>query len=104
MANERSFCFIIAIDDLATIGKPAYLSMPEFLVGCHYNEEEISRHLEKKLGYWPVQVNGNKFATDEIVEKTVRSCEGTDFSWLSSKFSRTLPQIPTLAVRITEHS
>ena len=22
--------------------------MPKFLAGCHYNEEEISRHLKKK--------------------------------------------------------
>jgi hypothetical protein len=28
-------------------GKLAYLSMPKFLAGCHYNEEEISWHLKK---------------------------------------------------------
>jgi hypothetical protein len=53
--------------------------MPKFLAGCHYNEEEINRHLKKDIGYWPVQMNGNKFATGEIL----RSCEGADFSWLS---------------------
>jgi hypothetical protein len=43
--------------------------MPKFLANCHYNEEEISRHLKRKekrkekKGYWPVQINGNKFAT-----------------------------------------
>ena len=26
--------------------------MPKFLTGCHYNEEEISRHLRKDIGYW----------------------------------------------------
>ena len=56
--------------------------MPKFLAGCHYNEEETSRHLTKKhIGYWPVQMNGNKFATG-------RSCEGVDFRWLSPKVSR----------------
>jgi hypothetical protein len=46
--------------------------MPKFLAGCHYNEEEISRHLKKKIiGYWPVQMNGNKFATRQIVKKSV---------------------------------
>ena len=64
--------------------------MPKFLTGCHYNEEEISRHLRKNIGYWPVQINGNKFATGQILEKTSRSCEGADFSWLSSKVSRNL--------------
>jgi hypothetical protein len=28
-------------------------------------------------------------------EKTGRSCEGADFSWLSSKVSRTLPLVPS---------
>ena len=45
--------------------------MPKFLAGCHYNEEEISRHLKKIMGYWPVQINGNKTATGEILGKPV---------------------------------
>jgi hypothetical protein len=64
--------------------------MPKFLAGCHYNEEEISRHLEKNVGYWPVQMNGNKFATGQILKIPGRSCEGADYSWLSSKVSRTV--------------
>ena len=64
--------------------------MPKFLAGCHYNEEEISQNLRKNRRYWPVQINGNKFATSQILEKTGGSCEGADFSWLSSKVSRTL--------------
>jgi hypothetical protein len=35
-------------------------------------------------------MNGNKFATSQILEKTGRSCEGADLSWLSSKVSQTL--------------
>ena len=51
--------------------------MPKFLADCHYNEEEISRHLKKKIvGYWPVQMNGNKFATGEILRKPVEVVEG----------------------------
>ena len=45
--------------------------MPKFLTGCHYNEEEISRHLKKSIGDWPVQINGNKFATGQILKKPV---------------------------------
>jgi hypothetical protein len=45
--------------------------MLKFLTGCHYNEEEISRHLEKGIGCWPVQIKGNKFATREILKKLV---------------------------------
>jgi hypothetical protein len=50
--------------------------MPKFLAGCHYNEEEISRHLKKKIGCWPVQINGNKFATGEILKKPVEIVKG----------------------------
>jgi hypothetical protein len=64
--------------------------MPNFLAGCHYNDEEISRHLKKYIGYWPVQINGNRFVSGQILKKSGRSCEGADFSWLSSKVSRTL--------------
>jgi hypothetical protein len=66
--------------------------MPKFLASCHYNEEEVSRHLEKNIGYRPVQINGKKFAAGQILKKIGRSCEGADFSWLSSKVSRTLLQ------------
>ena len=50
--------------------------MPKFLAGRNYNEEEISRHLEKIIEYWPVQMNGNKFATGQILEKPVRLRRG----------------------------
>jgi hypothetical protein len=50
--------------------------MPKFLAGCHYNEEEISRHLNKYIGYWPVQMNGNKFATGQILGKPVEVVKG----------------------------
>ena len=50
--------------------------MPRFLAGRHYNEEEISRHLEKNLRYWPVQMNGNKFATGQILRKPVEVVKG----------------------------
>jgi hypothetical protein len=50
--------------------------MPKFLAGCHYNEEEISRHLTRNIGYLPVQINGNKFATDQILEKPVEVVKG----------------------------
>jgi hypothetical protein len=45
--------------------------MPKFLTGCHYNEEATSRHLKKNIGYWPVQINGNKFATGQILKEPV---------------------------------
>jgi hypothetical protein len=54
--------------------------MPKFLAGCHYNEEEISWHLKIYIyiyiGYWLVQINGNKFATDQILRKPVEVVKG----------------------------
>jgi hypothetical protein len=50
--------------------------MPKFLAGCHYNEEDIGRHLKKNVGYWSVQINGNKFASGEIVRKLVEVMKG----------------------------
>ena len=50
--------------------------MPKFLASCHYNEKEISQHLKKNIGYWPVQINGNKFATGQILKKPVEVVKG----------------------------
>jgi hypothetical protein len=50
--------------------------MPKFLAGCQHNEEEISRHLKKNIGYWPVQIHGNKFATGQILKKPVEVVKG----------------------------
>jgi hypothetical protein len=46
------------------------------LAGFHYNEEEISRHEKKTIGYWPVQIHGNKFATGQILKKLVELVKG----------------------------
>jgi hypothetical protein len=32
--------------------------------------------LEKNIGYWLVQIDGNKFATDQILEKPVEVVKG----------------------------
>jgi hypothetical protein len=53
--------------------------MPKFLDGCHYNEEEIRRHLKTNIGYWPVQMNGNKFASGQILKKPVEVVKGRTF-------------------------
>jgi hypothetical protein len=50
--------------------------MPKLLAGCHYNEEEISWHFKNKIGDWPVQIIGNKFATGRILEKPIEVVKG----------------------------
>ena len=65
--------------------------MPKFLDSCHYNEEEISRHLERKKNrIWASQNEWQQVCNRSNPEKCGRSCEGVDFSWLSSKVSWTL--------------
>jgi hypothetical protein len=59
--------------------------MPKFLAGCHYNGEEISRHLKKERGYWPVQINGNKFATGQILGKPVEVVKGRNLAGWAQK-------------------
>ena len=50
--------------------------MPKILAGCHYNEEEINRDLKKKGRYWPIQINGNRIATGQILKKPVEVVKG----------------------------
>jgi hypothetical protein len=57
------------------------LGHPKFGTGCP---------LEIWLGCQIYGLNGNKFATGQILRKPVEVVEGADLSWLSSKVSRTL--------------
>jgi hypothetical protein len=64
--------------------------MPKFLAGCHNDEEEISPALERKYRILAGPNEWQKVCNRSNPEKTRRSCEGADFSWFSSKVSRTL--------------
>ena len=50
--------------------------MPKFLASCHFSEKEISRYLQKNIEFWPVQINGNKFATGQILKNPVKVVKG----------------------------
>ena len=67
--------------------------MPKFLTSCHYSEEGISRHLKKKNRILAGPNEWQQVCNRQILRETGRSCEGADFSWLSSKVSRTLNHI-----------
>ena len=63
--------------------------MPKFLAGCQDNEEEIFRRLKKKKkGYWPVQINGNKFATGQILKIPVEVVKG----WILAGWAEKSPE------------
>jgi hypothetical protein len=50
--------------------------MPKFLAGCHYIKKKLAGTHKKIIGYWPVQMNGNKFATSRILKKPVEVVKG----------------------------
>ena len=65
--------------------------MPKILASCHYNEDGSNQHLKKHIRYWLVQINRNKFATGQILEKPVEVVNWAilaalmcHFTWVSS--------------------
>jgi hypothetical protein len=77
MANKQSFCFIIAFHNCATLenrltyrcpsSRPVVITMKKKLAGTWK---------KKRKGYWPVQINGNKFAPGQILRKPVEVVKG----------------------------
>jgi hypothetical protein len=77
MADRRSFCFIIALHNFATLeNRLTYQCQSSWPVVITINDEEISRHLKKSIVYWPVQMNGKKFTTGRILRKPVEVVKG----------------------------
>ena len=77
MANKRSSCFIIAFYNVATLeNRLTYKYASSWPVVITMKKKLISRHLEKNIGYWPVQMNGNKLATGQILRKPVEVVKG----------------------------
>jgi hypothetical protein len=82
MTNRRSFCFIIAFHNFATLENwltyqcpsscPVVITIKKKLV-CTWKEK---RKKKKRKAYWPVQINGNKFATGQILKKLVEIVKG----------------------------
>jgi hypothetical protein len=55
------------------------------LAGCHYDEEEISRHLGKKYRILARPNEWQQVCNLSNHEKTSRSCEGADFSSMNGE-------------------
>jgi hypothetical protein len=90
MANKQSFCFIIAFHRFATLEIRLTHQCPSSWPVVITTKKKLAGTRKKGIGYWPVQINGNKFATGQILRKPVEVVKGRIFSWLSSKVSRTL--------------
>ena len=76
MANRRSFCFIIAFHNFATLkNQLTYLCPSSWLIVITM-KKTLAGTRKKDIGYWPVQSNDNKFATGQILEKLVEVVKG----------------------------
>jgi hypothetical protein len=64
------------------------------LAGYQNNEEEINRHLKKEYRILAGPNEWQQVCNRSNPGETGGSCEGADFSWLSSKVSLNLSQLP----------
>jgi hypothetical protein len=90
MANKPSFCFIIALHNFATLKNM-------FTYECPSSWPVVITMQKKLAGTWKknyrILAGPNEWqqvCNRSNLEKTGRSYEGADFSWLSSKVSRTM--------------
>jgi hypothetical protein len=76
MANKRSLCFIIAFHNSAKIKNWLTYQYPSSWPVFITMKKKLAGTWKKVIGYWPVQLNGNKFATGQILRKPVEVVKG----------------------------
>ena len=75
MANMRSVCFIIAFHNIATLESRHTYQCPSSWPIVITMKKKLASTWEN-IGYWPVQINGNNFATAQILKKPVEVVRG----------------------------
>jgi hypothetical protein len=88
--NKRSFCFIIAFHDFATMENRLTYQCPSSWPVVITMKKKLAGTLEKKYRILAGPNEWQQVCNRSNPEKTSRSCEEAGFSWLSSKVSRTL--------------
>ena len=76
MANKQSFYFTIAFHKSTTLENRLTYQRPSSWLIVITMKKKLADTWKKKIGYWPVQIHGDKFATDEILKKTVEVVKG----------------------------
>jgi hypothetical protein len=71
MANMQSFYSIITFHSFATLENRLTYKCPSSWPVVITTKKKLTNTWKKNIGYWPVQMNGNKFATGEILRKPV---------------------------------
>jgi hypothetical protein len=67
----RSFRFIIAFLNFSTLENRLTYQCPSSWPVVITMKKKLADTRKKNTGYWPVQINGNKFATSQILKKPV---------------------------------
>jgi hypothetical protein len=76
MANMRSFCFIITFHDFAALENRLTNQCPSSWPVVITMKKKLAGTWKKIIRYWRVQMNGNKFATGQILGKPVEVVKG----------------------------
>jgi hypothetical protein len=71
MMNMQSFCFIVAFHNFATLENRLTYQYPSSWAVVITMKKTLTGTCKKIIRYWPVQMNGNKFATGQILRKPV---------------------------------
>ena len=91
MANMWSFCFIISFHNFATLGNRLTYHCPSSWPVVITMKKKLATTWKKKKK--KRDIGRSKWMATVCKwwnpEETGRNCEGADFSWLSSKVSRT---------------
>jgi hypothetical protein len=89
MANKRSFSFNIAFHNFATLETRFTYQWPSSWLVVITMKKKLAA-LQKQYRILASPNEWQQVCNRSNPGKTGRSCEGADFSWLSSKVSRTL--------------
>ena len=76
MTNMRSVCFIIAFHKFVTLENRLTYQCPSSWPVVITMKKKSAGTWKKSIGYWPVQLNDNKFATGQILKKPVEVVKG----------------------------
>ena len=95
----RSFCFIITFHNFATLENRLTYQCPSSWPVVITMRKELAGTWKKSTGYWPVQMNGNKFAIGQTLKKLVEVVKGRILAGGAQKSPVTLLDYETLSFR-----
>jgi len=74
--KHAKLLLIIAFHNFATLENRLTYQCPNSWLAVIAMKKKLADTQKKRKGYWPVQMNGNKFATGQIQRKPVEVVKG----------------------------